>query len=41
MNRITAFIMTVMAVGLVLVTSNAQAQKKPNIVVIWGDDVGM
>jgi len=37
MNRITRFLAAVLA--LVLCTS-AYAQDKPNILIIWGDDIG-
>ncbi len=41
MIRIAKFTMVVIALGVVLAASTAQAQEKPNILVIWGDDVGV
>jgi arylsulfatase A-like enzyme len=40
MNRFAISILTVVAVGLVLTSGSVQAQKKPNILIIWGDDIG-
>jgi hypothetical protein len=37
-----ALVVVLALIGLVLATSAAQAQdKKPNIVIIWGDDIGI
>ena len=41
MIRIAKVTMAVAALGVVLAANSAQAQERPNILVIWGDDVGM
>jgi len=38
-NHLLCLIATVLCVGLMTVTASAQ-QKKPNILVVWGDDIG-
>jgi len=40
MIHIAKLAMAVIALGLVLAASSAHAQEKPNILVVWGDDVG-
>src|SRR5512139_1708843 len=43
MRTITAAVLSVIVIGMALVAGPAYAaeQKKPNILVIWGDDIGM
>ena len=41
MIRIARFTMAVVALGVVLAASSAQAQQKPNILIVWGDDIGV
>ena len=38
--KLTTVTSRLVAVGLLLITASAAAQDKPNILVIWGDDIG-
>jgi arylsulfatase A-like enzyme len=40
MNYLLHGVVRIMLVGLVLATGTALAQDKPNILVVWGDDIG-
>jgi arylsulfatase A-like enzyme len=40
MNHLLHGVVRIMLVGLVLATGTALAQDKPNILVVWGDDIG-
>lgn len=40
MNDLRQSLAHIMLVGLVLATGTALAQDKPNILVVWGDDIG-
>ena len=40
MSRIIAKVLALVGFALVLGLSQAQAQQKPNVLILWGDDIG-